>query len=558
MRTSVKRRPDVFGAPVFAWMRVVVGVGVVAGGVSFGPTAGDTRTFFLLVAFAGLPASILLVLALGRLGVRTHAILSAAVDLVASISLHLLIDDGAQVARLAYVAIPAVAAISTGFVPAFAITVAGNAANAAIDFADTEGAGGDFNLWVHLARLGLATLLVLVVARATEERRKAQASERAAATKAETILSRVTSPVVVTDATGKVLEWNDAATAVMATVDDVPAGERTCPALLNLYAGSRPLDCSTGCGLLRLRHEYPDGDLPDIYRLLPGGRRQPLIADAAAVVDSDGTVVEVVHSLHDVTRLKQADEAKTLFLATASHELKTPLTVIGGFAELLLSMPDLPESEKREGLETIRRRAAELGSIVDRLLLSSRIESGRVQVNLESVDVVPLLQERAEALVRVTGRQVTLNAREPVVRADVDPSAFTTVVDHLLENAIRYSPGGEPVAAAVRVTGDAVEVAIQDRGIGMDRQQQKRCFERFWQAESTDVRRFGGTGIGLYIVKSLVEAMRGSISVDSQLGRGTTFTLRLPRSAEIDLKGEGEGLRGDALREADVSSGGAM
>lgn len=554
MRTSARRRPDVFGAPVFAWMRVVVAVGVVAGGVLIGPTADDTRTFFLLSTFAGLPAAIILLLALGRIGMRTHAILSAAFDLVASICLHVLIDDGAQVARLAYVAIPAVATISTGFVPAFVITVAGNSANAVIDFADAG--TDDFNPWVHAARLGLASLLVLVVARATDERRKAQASERAASTKAETILSRVASPVVVTDATGNLLEWNDAATAVMTPVENLPAGEMTCNALLNLHAGSRPLDCSNGCGLLRLRHQYEGNDLPDVFRLLPGGRRQPLIADAAAVVDSDGAVVEVVHSLHDVTRLMQADEAKTLFLATASHELKTPLTVISGFAELLLSMPDLPESEKREGLETIRRRAAELASIVDRLLLSSRIESGRVQVNVESIDLVPLVRERVEALARVTGRQVSLTSVESVPQADADPSAFTTIVDHLLENAIRYSPGGEPVDAVVRVVHDSVEVSIQDRGIGMDRHQQQRCFERFWQAESTDVRRFGGTGIGLYIVKSLVEAMSGSISVTSQLGRGTTFTLRLPRSVQVDLSAAPSSDIGEIISQTDVAAKG--
>ena len=555
MRTTVRPQPDVFGAPMFAWMRVGVVGSVAVGGAVFGSAAGNTRTFFLLMAVAGLPASVLLLLALGRVSPRTHAILSAAFDLVASISLHLLIADGAQVARLAYVAIPAVATISAGFLPALAITVVGNASNAVIDFVDADSVGGDFNPWVHVARLGLASLLVFLLARATEERRRAQASEIAASTKAETILSKVTSPVVVTDPKGRLLEWNEAATAVMSPVDDVSPAEQTCQSLLKLYAGSRLLDCSNGCGLLRLRHEYSQDDLPEIYRILPDGHRQPLIADAASVLDSRGEVVEVVHSLHDVTRLKQADEAKTLFLATASHELKTPLTVIGGFAELMLSMPELPESQRTEALETIRRRATELGSIVDRLLLSSRIEAGRVQVNVTSVDVEPLVRERAEALARATGRHVVVTSEGPGARASADPSAVTTIVDHLLENAIRYSPGGERVDAAVCVTADAIEVSIQDRGIGMDKHQQERCFDRFWQAESTDVRRFGGTGIGLYIVKSLAEAMGASMSVASKPGRGTTFTLRLAKPTQIDLSSDAGDLLGEVLREADVPSG---
>ena len=111
-----------------------------------------------------------------------------------------------------------------------------------------------------------------------------------------------------------------------------------------------------------------------------------------------------------------------------------------------------------------------------------------------------------------------------------DAQAFVTVIDHLLDNAIKYSPGGEPVEVDVQVTGDEVRVRVTDAGIGMDAEQAARCFEKFWQAESTDVRRFGGTGIGLYIVHSLVEAMKGDIEVSSVPGAGTAFTVTLRRA----------------------------
>lgn len=556
MRTVIaKRQPDVFGAATFAWLRVIVATGVAVAGALTSPESENTRLFFRLMTFAALPASLLLLGTLSRLHPMTHSMVSAVADLTCSAALHALVEDGVQVARLAYVVIPAVVAISNGFLPALAITVVGAGANAAIDLFDPASSNGGFNAVVHLGGLALATLLVYLVARATEDLRRAQALERAASIKAETILAKVTSAVVVTDAAGRLREWNDAAIAVMSPLDDLATAELRCDNVLGLQASGRPLNCSNGCALLRLQRDYHP-DVPEISRQLPDGRRQPLIAEAAAVTDSDGRIAEVVHSLLDVTRLKQADEAKTLFLATTSHELKTPLTVISGFAELMLSMPELPEDQRIEGLQTIRRRSSELASIVDRLLLSSRIEAGKVKLNLQSIDVEPLLRERAEALSRATGREIVVRMCDDLPPAEADAAAVSAIVDHLLENAIRYSPGGGRVEAVVESDGEEVRIQVIDHGIGMDSQQQQRCFDRFWQAESTDARRFGGgTGIGLYIVKSLAGAMGGSIEVKSALCRGTTFTLRLPRSTELELGGS-SGILGEVLDHLGSTPGG--
>src|SRR5204863_4560677 len=125
------------------------------------------------------------------------------------------------------------------------------------------------------------------------------------------------------------------------------------------------------CALLALAG--PNGNDPnETWRLDASGRKQPLLANAEAVTDDHGRTVEVVHSLRDITRLKQAEEAKTLFLATASHELKTPLTVIRGFADTLLAFDDFDAERRTAALQAIRIRSEELVRIVDRLLLSSR------------------------------------------------------------------------------------------------------------------------------------------------------------------------------------------
>jgi signal transduction histidine kinase len=111
-----------------------------------------------------------------------------------------------------------------------------------------------------------------------------------------------------------------------------------------------------------------------------------------------------------------------------------------------------------------------------------------------------------------------------------DKEAVTTIVDHLLDNAVKYSPDGGPIEATAHADESWVELRVADQGIGMDAEHVAHCFERFWQAESSDVRRFGGTGIGLYIVRSLAEAMGGEVHVESMPRRGSTFVVKLLRA----------------------------
>jgi len=321
--------------------------------------------------------------------------------------------------------------------------------------------------------------------------------------KSAAILQCIADGVLVTDRTGVISQCNPAATNILG-LDDDPEG-RHCEDVLGLHIGERALDCSQGCALLELKKDARTQDSLEVWRA-QGERRQPLLADIAEVPDTDGGAF-LVHSLRDITKLKQADEAKTLFLATASHELKTPLTVIGGFAQTLLARGhEMDPTQHFEALTAIERRARELTSIVNRLLLSSRIEAGRVELLRCEVDLDAIMRERAEAV--------------------------ATVLDHLIENAIKYSPKGSSVE--VRISGDTEEsrITVRDEGIGMDADTLARCTEKFWQAESSDVRRFGGTGIGLYIVGSLVDGMGGRLETTSRLGRGTTMTVVLQARAQ--------------------------
>jgi PAS domain S-box-containing protein len=303
---------------------------------------------------------------------------------------------------------------------------------------------------------------------------------------------------------------------------------RRCAEVLGLRVGEHALDCSHGCQLLAALDGAQRGTGHEVWRLREDGRRQPLLASVEPVRDAEGEISEVVHSLRDITSLKEADEAKTMFLATASHELKTPLTVIQGFSEMLTEKDGFDERDKR-ALEAVHSRALELNDIVDRVLLSSRIEAGQIEVELEQIDLAPMLRERVEALRLAAERDVVARIDPSLPPALADKGAVVTVVDHLLDNAVKYSPEGGSVTLAASADETSILISIADQGVGMDPDAAGRCFDKFWQAESSDVRRFGGTGIGLHIVRSLVEAMGGRVGVESVLGGGSTFLFSLPR-----------------------------
>jgi two-component system phosphate regulon sensor histidine kinase PhoR len=236
--------------------------------------------------------------------------------------------------------------------------------------------------------------------------------------------------------------------------------------------------------------------------------------------------------LHDVTELTQLETMRRDFVANASHELRTPLAAIRGFAETLLGNPSLAESERRSYLEVIDRHSRRLGAIVADLLDLSRIESREASFERTPVDLAKL----AETLLRDLGprlaekRLVATIETERSGTAWADPQACEQILSNLLDNAIKYTePGG---SLALRIGGDdrRVRVDVADSGMGIPERDLGRIFERFYRVDRARSRSQGGTGLGLAIVKHLVQSLGGEIRVESQLGRGSTFSFTLPRA----------------------------
>jgi two-component system phosphate regulon sensor histidine kinase PhoR len=234
--------------------------------------------------------------------------------------------------------------------------------------------------------------------------------------------------------------------------------------------------------------------------------------------------------LHDLTEMRRLEAVRRDFVANVSHELKTPLTSISGYAETLLGDSADAETTHRF-LRTILSNARRMQRLVDDLLDLSRIEAGRWHPTLSEVDVAAVARECWAAL---AGRadshhiELTLDVAPdaPTVEADLD--AVRQILTNLMDNSLRYTPEGGRVICRTRRVRGGVAVSLRDNGSGITREHLPRIFERFYRADLSRSREEGGTGLGLAIVKHLVEAHGGRVTAESERGSGTTVTCLFP------------------------------
>jgi PAS domain S-box-containing protein len=241
---------------------------------------------------------------------------------------------------------------------------------------------------------------------------------------------------------------------------------------------------------------------------------------------------ERVVDFRDVTAAKELEEAKDLFLATTSHELRTPITVVQGFASTLASRWDqLSDADRRSAVRTIAERAGSLGRLVEQLLLGARAGADQLPVNNGPFDLAGLLRATVVSFGPLSERhEVVADIPADLPIAHGDSMATDIIVGQLLENAFKYSPSGGLVTVRARVTGPMIEVDVEDEGIGIAAGDHERIFERFVQGETGDRRRFGGVGIGLYIVRRLAVAQNGTVVAQSRPDGGTVMRLSLRRA----------------------------
>ncbi|MGA7842323.1 MAG: ATP-binding protein [Candidatus Acidiferrales bacterium] len=238
--------------------------------------------------------------------------------------------------------------------------------------------------------------------------------------------------------------------------------------------------------------------------------------------------------LHDVTELRRLERVRQDFVANVSHEFKTPLTAIQGFAETLLAGAlDDPENNRRF-LEIIRNHATRLARLTNDLLKLARIEAGKLELEFSSVGLLELIEACTETtLLKANRKEITLEItvppQLPAVRGDA--ALLRDVLQNLLDNAIQYTPARGHISVAASATAREAVITVSDTGIGIPLADSERIFERFYRVDAARSREAGGTGLGLSIAKHIVEAHGGKLWVESTVGQGSKFSFSLPLDA---------------------------
>jgi signal transduction histidine kinase len=280
-------------------------------------------------------------------------------------------------------------------------------------------------------------------------------------------------------------------------------------------------------------------DVPETMR--QGELRDEIVADsgrriltryATPVTDGEGRAIGRLVALRDVTAERDADRLKDEFFALVSHELRTPLTSMLGYLDLVRD-EELSE-DATEFIDVIERNAMRLQRVVGDLLFVARFEAGHIPIMEGNIDLRPLCDEALAAALPAAdgaGVQLQLDAdRSAMLSADRD--RIGQVVDNLVNNAIKFTPQGGEVTLRLRDRGDCVVVEVADSGEGIDPDEIDNIFKRFYRSGRVVRRAVPGAGLGLTIVRSIVEAHGGTIRVTSRLGRGSTFTVTLPRERD--------------------------
>ena len=255
----------------------------------------------------------------------------------------------------------------------------------------------------------------------------------------------------------------------------------------------------------------------------------------ATPVHSEGSTTGAVLVLHDISKLRRLERVRRDFIANISHEFKTPLTAIQGFAETLLggALNDMKNRERF--LEIIRDHALRLSRLTEDLLKLAQIEAGQLPYDARFISFSEIVNPCLEtSRIKAKGKNLALEIDYPndLPKLFGDLHSFQEILENLLDNAVRYTSEGGTIKISATAKGNEVEIAVSDNGIGIPKVDQARIFERFYRVDAARSRESGGTGLGLSIVKHLVEAQGGRIKVVSEVGSGSAFYVTLPLRAE--------------------------
>lgn len=338
------------------------------------------------------------------------------------------------------------------------------------------------------------------------------------------ILNSLPDGVALTDAQGRILLANRALQALVAADSETGLIGRTIPEILSLESvpDSEAIRQKLAQSLRVLSCEIQRGTaLHDgVWRI----GRYPL-------AERERTATEYVWTIRDVTQQRLADETRNQFVFTATHELRTPLANIKAYAETLSMHDDIDVEEQKRFYNTICSEATRLSRFVDELLNVSRMQSGALSLVRHETDIQRLVSEVvAHVRPEMDARQIRLHSQLPakLPKLSIDKDKISAALVNLLGNAAKYTPEGGEVRLGVNAEGSSVQFVVEDTGIGISAEDLPKVFDKFFRSDDERVRGISGTGLGLAFTQEVARLHGGSVSVQSELHKGSRFTMNLP------------------------------
>lgn len=342
--------------------------------------------------------------------------------------------------------------------------------------------------------------------------------------KTETIIKNIADGVIVTDPDNRILVLNSVAEkwfgikerdVLQLPIENLISDER----LMALIKKIRAAENGTSSAI-------------EIQLNPPKNRKSIILqAKAARVVRDKNELIGIVTILRDITQEREIDRMKTELVSMVAHELRSPLTSISGFSELLLDV-GVSEGQAREYAEIILKESNRLGDLINKFLDISRIESGKSQIRKVPARIYEIVSNVLGMNIHLAERkhiQVNIDVPSNLPVINLDKDMIGEVVLNLFTNAVKYSPENSSIEVKAREINHAIEIQVIDTGYGISQDALPRVFDKFYRVTDNEkIREITGSGLGLSLVKEIVEIHNGTIEVQSELGVGSTFTVRLP------------------------------
>ncbi|OGD82835.1 hypothetical protein A3J17_05075 [Candidatus Curtissbacteria bacterium RIFCSPLOWO2_02_FULL_40_11] len=357
----------------------------------------------------------------------------------------------------------------------------------------------------------------------------------------EAIISSVGDGLIVTDKEGRILLMNPAATRMLKQdakavvgkdlIDTVPAADKNGKIVPK---ENRPLRTVLATGQSFTNHAANFYVRSDKSKFPAAITTSPIILNKEII----GSII----TFRDITHEKEVDRMKTEFISLASHQLRTPLSAIRWFLEMLINGDAGPvNKEQAKFLKNVNDSTLRMITLVNDLLNISRIESGRIIIEPKPTHLGKLIEEVLEEVrlkYKSKNQKVVVSYHPNLPDINVDPNLTRAVYLNLLNNAIKYSPEGSEITIIISKKGNEIISQISDNGFGIPKKEQYRVFQKFYRGSNIVKKVLDGTGLGLYLVKSIIESSSGKIWFESEEGKGTTFWISLPTSGTAAKKGE--------------------